>query len=62
MTNSLTVVAKVYSNTRILLLKKKCNLAKQKPLTFFFLSAKNINAFAIFQDRTFNVMLANNFV
>ena len=25
-------------------------------------SAKNINVFAIFQDRNFNVMLANNFV
>ena len=25
-------------------------------------SAKNINVFEIFQDRNFNVMLANNFV
>ena len=27
-----------------------------------FFSAKNINVFAIFQDRNFNVMLANNLV
>ena len=32
----------------------------QKLLTFF--SAKNIYVFAIFQDRNFNTMLANNFV
>ena len=25
-------------------------------------SAKNVNVFAIFQDRNFNVTLANNFV
>ena len=31
-----------------------------KLLTFF--SAKNINVFAMFQIRNFNVMLANNFV
>ena len=35
--------------------------AVQKILTFFF-SAKNINVFAIFQDKNFNTMLANNFV
>ena len=27
-----------------------------------FLQQKNINVFAIFQDRSFNIMLANNFV
>ena len=32
----------------------------QKLLTFF--SAKNINVFAILQDRNFNVTLANNFI
>ena len=52
MTNSLTAVAKVFSNTLIFLL--------QKLLTFF--SAKNINVFAIFQDRNFNVMLANTLI
>ena len=31
------------------------------PGTHIF-SAKNINVFAIFQDRSFNVMLANNFL
>ena len=54
MTNSLTIVAKVFSNTQIFLLQK-CNL----------FSAKNINVFAIHQDRNlnvFNIMLANNFV
>ena len=34
--------------------------AIQKLLIFF--SAKNINVFAIFQDRNFNDTLANNFV
>ena len=33
--------------------------AMQKLLTF---SAKDINVFAIFQDRKFNVTLANNFI
>ena len=32
----------------------------QKLLTFF--SAKNINIFAVFQDRNLNVTLANNFI
>ena len=62
MTNSLTVVANVFSNTLIFLLQKCEELlqAMQKLLTIF--SAKNINVFAIFQDRHFNVMLANSFV
>ena len=77
MTNSLTVVAKVFSNTLIVLLQK-C----EKLLAFFshwyfcckkvssfcsakathIFSAKNTNVFAIFQDRNFNFTLANNFV
>ena len=51
MTNSLTVVAKVFSNTLIFLL--------QKLLTFF---QPKISVLATFQDRNFNVTLANNFV
>ena len=54
MTNELTVVAKVFSNTLIFLLQK-C-----KSNSHFF--SKNINVFVIFQDRKFNVMLAKNFV
>ena len=54
MTNSLTVVAKVFSDTLIFLLQK-CAKA-----THIF-SAKDSNVFAIFQDRNFNVMLGNNF-
>ena len=49
MINLLTVVAKVFSNTLIFLLQK-CE---------YIFSAKNINVFAIFQDRNFNVTLAN---
>ena len=53
-TNSLAVVAKVFSKTFIFLLQK-C-----KSYSDFF--SKNINVFAIFQDTNFNVTLANNFV
>ena len=49
MTNSLSIVAKVFSYTLMFLL-----------LTFF--SKKNMNVFAIFQDRNLNVTLAYNFV
>ena len=35
-------------------------MTMQKLHTFF--SAKNINVFAILQDRNFNVTLANNFI
>ena len=59
MTNSLTVVAKVFSNTLIILCKNVgsfCNAATQKFL------AKNINVFAIFQDRNFIITLANNLI
>ena len=54
MTSSLTVVAKVFLNTLIFLL--------QKLLTFFFFFSKNIKVIVIFQDRSFNVTLANNFI
>ena len=53
MTNSLNVLAWVFSNTLLLLLQKGVSSS-----CFFF--SKNINAIAIFQDRNFNVMLANN--
>ena len=52
-----TVVAKVFSNTLIFLLQK----CEQLMCSHFF-QPKNINVFAIFQDRIFNVTLANNFV
>ena len=48
MTNSVTVVAKVFSNALIFL---QC-----KGYSHF--SSKNTDAFAIFQDRNFNVTLA----
>ena len=51
MTNSLTVVAKIFSNALIFSLQN---------VTHFF--SKNINVFVIFQDRNFNFTLANNFV
>ena len=53
--NSLTVVAKVFSNTLIFLLQK---YEYAKATHIFF--CKNINVFAIFQDRNFNVMLVYN--
>ena len=53
MTNSLTVVVKILSNTLMFLLQTRA--------THIF-SAKNINVFVIFLDRNFNVTLANNFV
>ena len=59
MTNSFTAVAKAFSNTLIFLLQK-FELLMQKLLIFF--SAKNINVFAIFQNRNLNVTHANNFV
>ena len=48
MTNSFTVVAKVFSNTLMFLLQK----CEYKSYSNFF-TAKNINVFAIFQDRNF---------
>ena len=67
MTNSLTVVAKVFSNALILLLQK-CELLLQCKIYPHFFSKKKkqnkkkIIAFVIFKDRSFNVALANNFV
>ena len=59
-TNALTVVAKVFFKyIDIFAAKMWVDFAVQKLLTFF---SKNINGFAIFQDRNFNVTLANNFV
>ena len=52
MTNLLTAVAMVFSNTLIFLLQKYARI---------FL-AKNITVFAILQIRNLNVMSANNFV
>ena len=54
MTNSLTVVAKVFSNT-LIFFPQKCEYCKS--YSHFF-----SNIFAIFQDRNCNVTLANNFV
>ena len=36
--------------------------AMQKLYTHIFFSAQNINVFAIFQNRNFNLTLDNNFV
>ena len=60
MINSLTVVAKVFSNTLIFFCKNVSSFCNAKSTHIF--SAKNINIIAIFQDRNFNIMLANNFV
>ena len=61
MTNSSTVVAKVFSNILIFLLQKKVNgFCNAKAAHIFF--SKIINFFAIYQDRNFNIMLANNFI
>ena len=49
MTNSLTVVAKVFSNTLRFLLQH-------------IFQQKNVNVFALFQDRNFNVTPANKMV
>ena len=60
MTNSLTVVAKLFSNTLIFLLQNVRSFCNAKATHIF--SAKYINVFAIFQDKIFNVTLANNFI
>ena len=57
MKNSVTVVAKAFSKTDIFAAKMCVAFAMQS-----FFSAKKINVFAIFQDRNFNVTLANNIV
>ena len=62
MTNTLTVVAKVFSNTLIFFAAKMwvafAMIAKATHIFF----AKNINVFTIFQDRNFKLTLANNFI
>ena len=60
MTNLLTVVAKVFSNTLIFLLPKFEVLLQYKDYSHIF--SKNINALVVFQDRNFDVILAKNFV
>ena len=60
MTNSLTVVAKVFSNTLIFCCRNVSSFCNTKGTHIF--TTKNINVFAIFQERNFNAMLANNFV
>ena len=60
MTNSLTIVATVFSNTLIFLLQEWRSFCIAKATHMF--SVKNINVFALFQDRYFNVTLVNNFV
>ena len=59
-TNSLTAVAKLFSNTLKFFCKNVSSFCNAKATHIF--SAKNINVFAIFQGRNFNIMLANNFV
>ena len=59
MINSLTV-AKVFSNKLIFLLQNVNSFSTTKLLRYF--STKNINVFALFEDRNFNVTLANDFV
>ena len=60
MINSLIVVAKVFSNTLIFLLQNVSSFCNAKAALIF--SAKNINVFAMLQDRNFNVKLANSLV
>ena len=70
MTNSLTVVAKVFSKNKNKKKKKKnidicaakvwVAFAMKKLLTFF--QQQLFNVYATFQDRNYNVTLANNFV
>ena len=59
MTNSISVVVKVFSDTLIFFAAKMW-VAFAKATHIF--SAKNINVFAIFQDWNCNVRLANTFV
>ena len=56
MTNSFTVVAKVFF--------KYINISAAKNVSkaFIFFFSKNISVFAIFQDKNSIVTLANNFV
>ena len=62
MTNSLTIVANVFSNTLLFCCKNVSSfcICNAKATHIFF--NKNINVFAIFQDRNFNVTFADKFV
>ena len=64
MTNSLTVVAKIFSNSLIFLLQKFEKLLQwiYAKATHICFSAKNYECFAIFQDKNSKVTLPNNFV
>ena len=61
-TNSFTVVAKVFSNSLILFAAKMIvSFAMQKLLNFVFQQkVSNLNVFAILQTRHFNITLPNN--
>ena len=61
MTSSLTVPAEVFSNTLMFLLQYVSNFCNAKA-THIFSAKISTYVFAIFQDRNFNVTLANNFV
>ena len=61
MANSLTVVAKVFSYTLIFCCKNVSSFCNAKA-THIFAANKNINAFAIFQDKNIKVTLTNSFV
>ena len=58
MTNWLTAVAKVFSNTLIFCCKNMNSFCNTKATHIF--QRKNINIFAIFQDRNFNFTLFND--
>ena len=58
LTSSLTVVAKVFSNTLIFFLRNVSSFCKATQM----FSAKNVSVLAIFQDRNFNITLAYTFV
>ena len=62
MTNSITVVANAFSNTLKVLPQKCGQLLQCNSYIHIFFHQKNINVFAIFQDRNFNVKLGNTFV
>ena len=60
MTNSLTLLTKVFSSTLIFLLQNVSSFSNAKATQTF--AAKNIDVFDIFQEKNFNIMLTNNFV
>ena len=56
----LTVVVSKISNSQVFLLKNVSSFCKCKSYSHFF--SKNINVYAIFNDRSFNHMLTNNII